>query len=103
MAILLHWDDVGEQSASSAVRKSSIDGAGASLTRVSIQAGTRADRHAHPFEQFVQVISGTGTLETRDGVQRFAAGSVFHFLPNTWHAAVFEEDTVLVETNLTTV
>jgi len=103
MAILLHWDEVGEQITSTAVSKSSIDGVGASLTRVSIKAGTQAGRHAHPFEQFVQVISGSGMLETRNGVQRFAAGSVFHFLPDTWHAAVFEEDTVLVETNLTTV
>ncbi|MDF2601192.1 MAG: Cupin 2 conserved barrel domain protein, partial [Methylobacterium brachiatum] len=50
--------------------------------------------------QFVQVISGSGFLETEQGRTPFAAGSVFHFPAGTWHAAAFETETVLVETNL---
>jgi quercetin dioxygenase-like cupin family protein len=101
MPILQHWDALTEQSKTPDVRKTAIHGSGASLVRVSIARGTSAERHSHEFEQFVQVISGSGTLETEEGVERFGPGSIFHFLPNTWHAAIFDEDTVLVETNLT--
>ncbi len=101
MPILLHWDTLTEQSKTPSVRKTAIDGCGASLVRISIAQGTSAARHAHEFEQFVQVISGSGTLETEEGVERFGPGAIFHFLPNTWHAAKFDDDTVLVETNIT--
>lgn len=100
MPVLLRWDALEELSSSPAVRKTSINGRSASLVRVSIDRSTIAERHAHEFEQFVQVISGSGTLETEEGIQRFSAGSIFHFPPHTWHAAFFDEDTVLVETNL---
>jgi quercetin dioxygenase-like cupin family protein len=100
MPILQNWNEIDAEAAGPSVRKIAIKGAGASLVRIEIAAGKRADRHSHPFEQFVHVVSGSGTLETQDGVQRFAAGSVFHFLPGTWHAAMFDEDTVLIETNL---
>ena len=39
-------------------------------------------------------------LETAAGAFPFAAGSVFHFPADAWHAATFDADTVLVETNL---
>jgi quercetin dioxygenase-like cupin family protein len=98
--VLTSWSETHEHTVSPSVRKSTIEGRGASLTRIFIAAGTCASRHAHPFEQFVQVISGSGTLETENGTQSFSAGCVFHFLPDTWHAATFEDDTVLIETNL---
>ena len=100
MPNLQHWDDVADVVTSQAVRKRILDGTGASLVRVTIAAGTSADRHSHDFEQFVQVISGQGVLETAEGVEAFKAGHLFHFTPGTWHAARFDEDTVLVETNL---
>ncbi len=100
MAILQNWAELPIEEIGASVRKSAIKGAAASLIRIEIAAGRRADRHAHPFEQFVQVVSGSGVLETEEGSQRFKAGSIFHFLPGTWHAAMFDEDTVLIETNL---
>jgi len=83
MPILLHWDALAEQSSTPAVRKSIINGANASLVRVTIAKGTSAPRHAHDFEQFVQVISGSGTLETGEGKEQFGPGAIFHFLPGT--------------------
>jgi quercetin dioxygenase-like cupin family protein len=46
------------------------------------------------------VVSGAGMLETAQGSRPFGPGSVFHFPPDTWHAAHFDSDTVLIETNL---
>lgn len=100
-ARIVAWDGVAGQAAPGGVRKRAIEGAGAALVMVEVPAGTRAGRHSHPHEQFVQVVSGSGTLETAAGTFPFAAGSVFHFPADAWHAATFEEDTVLVETNLT--
>ena len=77
-----------------------IDGEHASLVRVEVKAGHKAARHSHPHEQFVQVLSGSGTLETEAGATAFGPGTVFHFPPDAWHAAEFDSDTVLVETNL---
>ena len=100
MPILQHWNDLSSEPAGPPVDKRSLKGDGASLVRVEIAAGTKAGRHSHAHEQFVQVISGAGTLETREGRQPFMAGSLFHFPAETWHAAEFDEATVLVETNL---
>ena len=100
MPILQHWSDLPDEPAGPPVGKRRLAGAGATLVRVEIAAGTRAGRHSHGHEQFVQVISGAGTLETEEGRQSFRAGSLFHFPAETWHAAEFDEDTVLVETNL---
>ena len=100
MPILQHWDDLPSEPAGPPVGKRKLGGVGASLVRVEIQAGTKASPHSHHHEQFVQVLSGIGTLETEAGRQRFRAGCLFHFSAGTWHAAEFDEDTVLVETNL---
>ena len=101
MTLLQHWRDLPVEAAGGdAVRKTRLQGVGAALVRVEIKAGTRAPRHAHDHEQFAQVLAGSGVLETSEGRQPFGAGSLFHFPPNTWHAADFETDTVLVETNL---
>ena len=99
-AKVVAWDAVAEKIDASDVGKRRIEGNGASLVRVAIPSGTKADRHAHPHEQFVQVLSGTGALTTEAGESRFAAGSVFHIPADTWHEAIFDTDTVLVETNL---
>lgn len=99
-ARVVAWGDVAGQAAPGGIRKRSIEGAGAALVMVEVPAGTRAGRHSHPHEQFVQVVSGRGTLETAAGAFPFAAGSVFHFPADAWHAATFDADTVLVETNL---
>ncbi len=100
MPILQHWNDLPAEPTGPSVAKRRLEGAGASLVRVEIEAGTKAARHSHGHEQFVQVISGAGTLETEEGRRPFRAGSLFHFPAETWHAAEFDEDTVLVETNL---
>ena len=100
MPMLQHWDDLEKQTPSASVTKRRLQGDGAAIVRLSIKAGTKADRHSHSFEQFVHVIAGRGVLETAEGTKPFTAGSIFHFPPEAWHAALFEEDTILVETNL---
>lgn len=102
MPILTRWTDVPETVASADVTRRAIEGAGAALVRVAVAAGTRAERHTHSFEQFVQVLAGAGILETAEGTQHFSADDVFHFPPETWHAATFLTDAVLVETNFRT-
>lgn len=97
---LTAWADRTETVADTGVAKRAIPGRGASLVRVVVPAGISAPRHSHDHEQFVQVISGSGVLETEQGRRPFAAGSVFHFPAGAWHAAVFETETVLIETNL---
>lgn len=98
---LLHWVEVSEEPAANGVARRRIHGAGAGLVRVSIPAGVSAPPHSHPHEQFVEVLRGAGTLTTAAGARRFAAGDLFHFPPHTEHAAEFDEDTVLLEINLT--
>ena len=98
---VIDWADVAsEENPGNGVSKRRIPGAGADLTRVEVPAGTKAGRHSHAHEQFVQVLVGAGTIETEAGSQVFGPGSVFHFPPGTWHAAEFTAETVLVETNL---
>ncbi len=100
MSALLHWDEAERETSRGPVSKQTIEGEGMILVRVAIKAGTVAERHSHRFEQFVQVIEGAGQLTTAEGTKAFGAGSVFHFLPDVWHAARFEADTILVESNL---
>jgi quercetin dioxygenase-like cupin family protein len=97
---LTAWAACAESVATTGVAKRTIPGAGASLVRVVVPAGISAARHSHAHEQFVQVISGSGVLETEQGRKPFSAGSVFHFPAGVWHAAMFETETVLIETNL---
>lgn len=99
---VIAWDDVAAAAAPGGLVKRRIDLAGMSLVTVAVPAGTRGTRHSHDHDQFVQVVSGSGTLETEQGERRFAAGTVFAFPAGTWHLANFDADTVLVETNLGT-
>lgn len=78
-----------------------VPGEGASLKRVNVPAGRKADRHSHPHEQFVLVVSGAGRLECEAGAIDLKPGTVLHFAPEAWHSAEFTTDTVLVEVNLT--
>ncbi len=96
---LTTWTDHAESVAENGVAKRAIPGAGANLVRVVVPAGIAAPRHSHDHEQFVQVLSGSGILETEQGRWPFSAGSVFHFPAGAWHAAAFETETVLIETN----
>ena len=96
----LAWNDRPEDIGANGITKREIPGAGASLVTVRVPAGFRGEKHSHPHEQFVQVISGSGTIETEDGAARFGGGSVFHFPKDAWHRAEFDTETVLVETNL---
>ena len=99
-ANVVDWDAVPAEGQEGGVRKRRVGGEGAELVLVEVPAGTRALRHSHPHEQFVQVLAGGGTLETEADVREFRQGSLFHFPPGAWHAAEFASDTVLVETNL---
>ena len=96
----LAWSDVPETVSPNGVSKRVMEGGAVSLVTVRVPAGTAADRHSHPHEQFVQVVSGSGALTTELGERAFGPGSVFHFPVGTWHAARFVTETVLVETNL---
>ena len=77
-----------------------VSGEGASLKRVNAPAGHKGDRHSHPHEQFVLIVSGAGQLECEAGRVDLRPGTVLHFAPGAWHSAEFTEDTVLVEVNL---
>jgi quercetin dioxygenase-like cupin family protein len=94
------WSEVIAVISPSGLERREIRGKGFGLTRIQVPAGTKAPRHSHSFEQFVQVISGRGVLETDQGRVPFGAGTVFHFPPGVEHAAEFDDETVLVETNL---
>lgn len=93
------WSEV-PASDSAGVQRREIRGTGASLKQITIAAGTRADRHSHDFEQFLLILQGRLTLTTAVGETELRPGMVAHFDPQAWHAAVFIEDTVLVEVNL---
>ena len=80
-----------------------VPGEGASLKRIDVTAERKADRHSHPHEQFVLVVSGAGQLECEAGRVELRPGTVLHFPPGAWHSAEFTEDTVLVEVNIATV
>ena len=67
---------------------------------ITIPAGTQAGKHSHAFEQFVIVESGRAKLTTASGDCVLEPGVVIRFPPDTWHQAVFETDTVLLEVNL---
>ena len=97
---LVNWDDMALRETGPGVGKRVIDGAGVTLVMVHVAAGVAAPRHEHDHEQFVQVVSGSGTLETEQGRRGFAAGSVFHLPAGAWHAAQFDTATVLIESNL---
>ena len=99
-AQLVDWDGITASPQPNGTLRRRIAGTGAELVRMEIPAGCKAPGHSHPHEQFVQVLAGTGFIETTAGRQAFKAGSVFHFPPGTWHAAEMTSDTVLVETNL---
>ena len=96
----ISWSELPEQLSPSGVGKRTLEGADVSLVMVRVPTGTNAPKHSHPHEQFVQVLSGSGILETEQGSHPFGPGSVFRFPAETWHAAVFDSETVLIETNL---
>jgi quercetin dioxygenase-like cupin family protein len=77
-----------------------VPGDGASLRRVNVPAGRKADRHSHAHEQFLLVVSGAGRLECEAGAVELRPGTVLRFAPGAWHSAEFTVDTVLVEVNL---
>ena len=99
-ARIVDWSELGGELAPNGVSRRRIPGAGAELVRVEIPAGVNAPRHSHEHEQFVQVLSGVGVIETEAGRREFGPGSVFHFPPGVWHTAEIAADTVLIETNL---
>ena len=94
-----NWRDVEGATTDDIIRKE-IAGEGVALKQVTIPAGTEAGRHDHPFEQFIQVISGSGVLQCGAGEVKLEPGTVVHLPAGSWHSAIFETDTVLVEVNL---
>ena len=97
---LVKWDDLLIVDAPGGVTKRRLAIGESTLVTVMVPAGTEAAKHSHPHGQFVQIVSGTGTLTTEQGQKAFGPGSVFVFPAETWHAARFETDTVLIESNL---
>lgn len=97
---VVRWSELAAEPGTNGVVRRRLAGAGVGLVRVEIPAGTRAAAHEHPHEQLVEVLSGAGTLSTDAGERAFGPGAVFRFPPGTVHAAVFDEDTVLLEINV---
>ena len=97
---LISWSSVDPEAGANGVTRRRLKGAGAELVRVEIPAGVVAPAHSHSHEQFVEVLEGLGTLTTHEGTRPFKAGDVFHFPPETEHAASFDTDTVFLEINL---
>lgn len=93
-----HWETLTKFGDEKADRRV-ISGQGGDLKRVSVKAGTIAERHSHDFEQFFMVLEGKGVLHCELGDVRLYPGVVVHFEPEAWHSAEFETDTVLVEVN----
>lgn len=77
-----------------------LSGAGAVMRPVSVKAGHVAARHHHDFEQFLFVSSGGGQLDCESGSIPLRPGTALHLPAGAWHAAVFSEETVLIELNL---
>ena len=77
-----------------------LEGAGATMRPVSVEAGRVAARHHHDFEQFLFVASGSGTLDCEAGSIPLRPGTALHLPPGAWHSAVFDADTLLIELNL---
>ena len=77
-----------------------LAGTGATLRQVRAAAGRVAQRHSHPFEQFLYVVAGGGRLERESGTVVLAPGVVIRLAPDDWHSAVFTSDTFLLEVNL---
>ena len=97
---VVRWKDRDPDTDANGVTRRRLPGAGATLVRVEVPAGTRAAEHAHEHEQFVEVLRGAGTLTAGAGTRAFGAGDVFHFPPGTAHSATFDRDTVLLEINV---
>ena len=77
-----------------------LAGEGATMRQVQVPAGHVANRHSHPYEQFLLVTAGSGTLACEAGEVTLAPGTVVHLSPGAWHTARFDTPTVLVELNL---
>ena len=98
MTRILHWDEIAPYGDAKADRRL-VPGDGGDLKRVCVAAGTVAARHAHDFEQFFLVQSGTGVLTCAAGDIALRPGVIIHFAPDERHNAVFETDSVLIEVN----
>lgn len=97
--VVTHWDDLAVEE-SGGVGRALFGGSGADLRRVAIPAGTRAERHEHPHEQFLMVLEGAALLTTAEGCRELRPGSLVRLAAGAWHAAEFRTATVLVEVNL---
>ncbi len=85
---------------SSGPHPAELAGIGGALRQVFIKAGHVAERHSHPHEQFLYVVSGAGRLAHEDGVVPLQPGLSLHLPAQAWHSAEFTADTVLLEFNL---
>ena len=79
----------------------SLPGTGATMRHILISAGTVAGKHHHDFEQFLFVARGGGVLQGEAGECVLAPGVALHLPAGAWHSAMFREETVLIEINVT--
>ena len=77
-----------------------LAGAGATMRRVVVEAGTVAARHHHEFEQFLFVARGGGRLQCEAGEIALEPGVGLRLEAGAWHSATFVGETVLIEVNL---
>ena len=78
MQHVIGWTGIDAEPAPGGLTKKRIDLPGMSLVAVTVPGGTRGTRHSHDHDQFVQVVSGTGTLtKTVEALQKNGAGDVY--------------------------
>lgn len=53
------------------------------------QPNTALDVHAHPFEAKALILKGEISIKTSRGERIYAAGEIFHLLPNEPHSESF--------------
>jgi len=76
-----------------------VDGERILFGKIRIPAGTGAEPHKHPNEQFLIVIEGRARFDVGGDVKEVGKGEIVHIPPNVVHhsQAIGDEDFVFVQ------
>jgi quercetin dioxygenase-like cupin family protein len=86
------WAPSGQEHFTGTVWNSRVHDSEGGITMIAVQfaPGARSDWHTHPGGQLLYVVSGSGLVQTGDGVtQMIGPGDVVHAPPGErhWHGA----------------